>query len=126
MNGLHSFLAHLKQPEYVHVLLNPMPVYGLFFGTLALLIGLVLRNRAAQVTALVLICISAASAWPVYVFGERAYHDIYLRIEGDSQVWLDAHMHRAEKLIYVFYLLAAVALSAILWPKSFPKTVSAL
>ena len=27
-------LAHLKQPEYVHVLLNPLPIYGLALGGL--------------------------------------------------------------------------------------------
>src|SRR5262249_36764371 len=34
--------------------------------------------------------------------------------------------HRAEKSIYVFYGLAACALSTILWPSRFPKTVAAL
>lgn len=27
--------AHLRQPEYMHTIVNPMPVYGLTLGVLA-------------------------------------------------------------------------------------------
>jgi len=30
-------IENLSKPEYVHVLLNPLPVYGLAVGTLALI-----------------------------------------------------------------------------------------
>src|SRR5215470_1633269 len=126
MNSFQSFLEHLKQPEYLHVLLNPLPIYGLLIGALTLAIALLVRSRPAQVTGLVLIFISAAAAWPVYAFGERGYHNIYVSLEVGDQAWLDDHMHRAEKAIYVLYGLAACALSAILWPKRFSKTVAAL
>ena len=37
-------LAHsarnLSQPEYIHVLINPLPVYGLAMGIIALIIAL--------------------------------------------------------------------------------------
>ena len=34
-------LEHLSNPEYLHVLLNPLPVYGLAVGVLGLVIALV-------------------------------------------------------------------------------------
>jgi len=37
-------IAHLSKPEYVHVLLNPLPVYGLGAGVLGLVIALLLRT----------------------------------------------------------------------------------
>jgi hypothetical protein len=43
---------------------------------LALVIALFLRSRSGQVTALVLVLVCAGSAWPVVVFGERAYDNI--------------------------------------------------
>jgi hypothetical protein len=95
---------------------------GLAMGVLALAIGLAMRNRAAQVLALWLVVLSALLAWPVYAYGHRAYHRMYVVADSEGQVWLDAHMHNAEKLIYVFYVLAAVALAAALAPKKFPKT----
>ena len=38
-------------PEYVHVLLNPLPVYGLGMGVLALCAGLLARSRQVQLLA---------------------------------------------------------------------------
>ncbi len=35
-----SMIAHLSKPEFVHVLLNPLPVYGLAVGVLGLVIAL--------------------------------------------------------------------------------------
>ena len=35
------------------MLLNPLPIYGLAAGVLALVVGLAMRSRSAQVTALV-------------------------------------------------------------------------
>ena len=49
-------IAHLSKREYVHVLLNPLPVYGLAVGVVGLIIALLLRTRAARVTALALVC----------------------------------------------------------------------
>ena len=42
----------LKKPEYLHVLLNHLPIYGAMLGALALAISLVLRSRAAPMIAL--------------------------------------------------------------------------
>ena len=110
------------QPEYFHVLVNPLPIYGLVTAVLMLAGALVLRNRPAQLLALGLVVLSAASAWPTYMMGERAYTRVYVTADGDGQKWLDIHKHRAEKLIYVFYALAAVALCAALVPLKVPKT----
>ncbi len=114
--------AGLLQPEYIHVLINPLPVYGLATAMLGLAGALVLRNRPAQVLALGLVVLSAGSAWPVYKLGEKAYHRVYVAVDGDGQDWLNSHKHRAEKLIYLFYALAAVALCAAWVPAKLPKT----
>src|SRR5438132_1002733 len=58
------------QPEYVHALINPIPIYGLAMAALFLTGALFLRNRPAQLLALWLVVLSAASAWPTYLLGE--------------------------------------------------------
>jgi hypothetical protein len=108
--------------DYIHVLLNPMPVYGLSVGALALLLGLIMRNRKAQVLALWLVFFGAASALPTYLSGQKAYHKVYLIADSDGQSSLDAHLHRAERLIYVFYGLTVVSLAALLAPAKWPKS----
>jgi len=66
----------LQKPEYIHVVLNHLPIYGTIFGALALAISLILRSRAAQITALIITLVAAASAYPVLVTGQRAYKTI--------------------------------------------------
>jgi mono/diheme cytochrome c family protein len=118
--------AGLPQPEYFHVLINPLPIYGLATAALVLAGALILRNRPAQLLALAMVFLCAASAWPTYVAGEKAYYRVYPTADSEGQQWLDAHKRRGEKLIYVFYALAAVALSAALIPAKAPKTAFSL
>ena len=115
-----------RQPEYVHVLLNPLPVYGLAMGWVGLLIGFFLRSRPAQIATLVLILISAGSAWPVYEFGEQGYDRVLSMTDEDGQAWLDEHQHRGEQLIYFFYALAALSVITIIVPMKWPKTSAPL
>jgi disulfide bond formation protein DsbB len=104
---------HLSNPEYLHVLLNPLPVYGLAVGVLGLLLALISRTRAARVVALALIFISAISAWPVYQYGEAAYDRVKSMADAAGDKWLDEHMRRGEQLIYVFYVVAALSAVAV-------------
>src|SRR6266480_2692370 len=128
---MNIFLQNLNSPEYMHVLLNPLPVYGLTFGTLALVLALFLRNHRVAVAALVLVFIGAISAWPVYQYGQSAYDRVKSMSDPPGEQWLDEHMARGEKLIWLFYVLAGVAVSGIAitlkWPRtSFRITVGTL
>ncbi len=51
-------LEHLSNPEYVHVLLNPLPVYGLAMGVLGLTVALIAGSRAPRVSASVHVFVS--------------------------------------------------------------------
>jgi hypothetical protein len=111
----------LKRPEYIHVTLNYLPIYGTILGALALAISLVLRSRTAQITALILTLIAGVSAYPVLVSGQRAYKTIRGMSDDAGADALDEHMDRAEKTIGAFYFMAVLALAGLLvsfkWPK---------
>src|SRR6266478_4906428 len=111
----------LKKPEYIHVVLNHLPIYGSILGALALAISLVLRSRAAQITALVITLVAGASAYPVFVTGQRAYKAIRSMADDTGAEVLDEHMDRAEKTIGVFYFLAALAVAGLIVPIKWPK-----
>jgi hypothetical protein len=119
-------LRDLRQPEYVHVLLNPLPVYGLVIAWIGLIIALILKSRRAQLAALVLIVITSASAWPVYEFGQQAYDRVLSMADEDGRAWLDEHKDRAEDLIWIFYALAILGAIAIVAPMKWPKTSAPL
>src|SRR6266581_1271016 len=70
---MNIFLQHLNSPEYMHVLLNPVPVYGLAIGVVGLLLAVIARNRTGIVIALVLVFLSGLSAWPTHHYREAGY-----------------------------------------------------
>jgi hypothetical protein len=109
------------RPDYLHVLLNPIPVYGLAMGVIGLLVAFALRSRAARVVALVVICLSSAAAWPVWHYGEKAYDDVMMVADKEGTSWMDEHRSRAEKLIVAFYALAALSLGSLLIPLKKPR-----
>ena len=122
-----AFLQALqRQPEYVHVFINPLPIYGLAMGWIGLIISLFLRSRRAQIATLALVLIGAVSAWPVYEFGEEGYDRVLSMTDDDGHAWLDEHQRRAEQLIYFFYVLAGLSAVAIAIPIKWPKTSTAL
>lgn len=45
---IEAFWQELRQPEDLHVLLNPLPIYGLPIALFGLLVALYLRTRAGQ------------------------------------------------------------------------------
>ena len=100
---------HLSDPEYIHVLINPLPVYGLSMGVLGLALALILRTPKVTVAALVLVFIGGISAWPTYHYGEAGYDRVKALSDDAGGKWLDEHMARAEKLIWMFYVLAGVS-----------------
>src|SRR5206468_11020225 len=122
-----AFLHALqRQPEYVHVLINPLPIYGLAMGWIGLIIALFLRSRPAQIATLALVLISAVSAWPAYEFGEEGYERIRSMTDDDGHALLDERRRRAEQLIYFFYALAGLSAVAIALPIKWPKTSASL
>ena len=119
---IDALLRDLRQPEYVHVLINQLPILGLASGCIGLITALLLRSRAAKIATLLIILISAGSAWPTYEFGEQAYNPVLTMVDEHGQAWLEAHKARAEQLIYYFYALAILSALAIAAPMKWPKS----
>ena len=119
---IDAFLLDLRQPEYVHVLLNPIPVYGLAIALVGLLISILMRSRSGQIVTLSLILISAGMAWPVAELGERSSDRVLSMSDDDGQAWLKAHEHRADQFVPFFYALALLSLVALVVSIKFPRS----
>jgi hypothetical protein len=120
---MSAFFEALGRPEYIHVLLNPLPVYGLAAGILGLALALIVRQSAALRVCLVVVAVMSASAFPVLRSGEAAYEGTRVTLDVDGQAWLDAHLHRAQRLVWAFYATAAIAVAAVLLPLRWPKAL---
>ena len=114
-----SILQEL-QPEYIHVLINPLPVYGLAAGLIGLVVAIFQGSRRATIAALVIVLISGASAWPVYEHGQQAYDRVLSMADNDGQAWLAEHAHRAHSLVWFFYALAVLSALGVVIPIKWP------
>src|SRR5256885_14112798 len=122
---IDAILRDLRQPEYIHVLINPLPVYGLAMGLIALIVAFFLKSRPAQIVALIVVFICSASAWPVYEFGEQAYDRVLSMTDDPGHAWLDEHQDRAEDLIWFFYGFAAMSARALVAARNWPRSATA-
>jgi hypothetical protein len=107
-------MSFLGQPEYVHVLLHPMPVIGLLIAVIGLILGLIFKGKAAVTISLLLIAMTAGSAYFVYESGGDAEDRIETILDQDSKDWLHEHEERTEVAVYLFYVTAFVALVAVM------------
>lgn len=121
-----ALLRELQQPEYLHVLLNPLPLYGLAIALFGLITATYLRSRGGQLAGLVLVFTSTIAVWPVVYHGDQAYDRVLSMADEPGQAWLKAHVHRADQLIWLFYTTAALAVAAIFVPKKWPPTATPL
>src|SRR5436190_7488596 len=119
---IEAILRDLRQPEYIHVLVNPLPVYGLAVGLVGLFISICQRSRRAMIVALVAVLISAAAAWPAYEYGERAYDGVLSMADQHGRAWLASHKARAENLIWFFYGVGVLSVIALILPSKWPRS----
>ena len=122
----HLWLAHLQQPEYVHVLLNPIPIYGSALAALCLLIAILIRNRGAMGISLMLVIVVCMSAWLAAEYGEAGYDRVLSMSNADAQEWLKLHAHRAGNLLFIFYVTAAASAASLLAMRFRPEKTTAL
>jgi peptidoglycan/LPS O-acetylase OafA/YrhL len=116
-----DFLAALRQPEYVHVLLHPLPIYGLAAGFFSLLLALAARSRSGQAIALLLILLTAASAWLVAHYGHAAYDRAYALSNDPAQKWLNWHAYLADRIVWVYYTTAGLSALTLVGLWKFPR-----
>ena len=114
------------KPEYIHVLLNPLLGYGLGVGILILAAGFLTRNRTTRAVGLIVTAVCAASAWPVLLFGQHGYNSLSPMLDTESHQWLDTHMARAERFIYLFYATALFGVASLAFLKKSPTAATVL
>jgi hypothetical protein len=123
-------LELLRKPEYVHVLINHLPLTGLFAALLCLIGALIVRKRAAIFLAMGLVSLFSLSAWPVSEYGEQAYDRVYSMADEQGDASLKRHMQLADRWVWLFYVTAAVGATGLItgwkWPKSLWATASAV
>lgn len=113
MRELSSLWHSLEDAEYLHLLLEPLSLFGLAFGLLFLIAAMALRANMVQMLALIVIAISCLSVQPA----------VKLRIQSEPRILAlqDPAFHPLIKLqtqrrsdsTWVYYGIAAVCVIGI-------------
>jgi hypothetical protein len=113
MKEILAMMHHLSQPEYVHVLLNPMPLYGMAAGAFLLVWSRLLHPEEFPEGALIWIILVAFVTGLAVYFGEQGYENVGAIADAHGNRWLAHHKEQAETLMYIFYLTGFCALGSL-------------
>jgi len=112
----------LSQPEYIHVIINHLPLIGLLVAMLALIAALFTRDRTAILIGLALVGLLALSAWPVYEYGEEGYDRVLSMTDEAGGKYLQYHRALAERWVFLYFVTAGIAgvgfMAAWKWPRT--------
>lgn len=118
---MEALFKALQQPEYVHVLLNHLPIIGLATGLLVLLIAFFQKSRSTASAAFGVIFLMSLSVIPVSEFGEKAVDQVEGLMDKTGRSWLNEHGSRADRIEWLYFATAAAAFGGLLAPRFLPK-----
>ena len=114
MRELTSLWHSVGDAEYLHLLLEPLPMFGLGLGLLFLVASVVLGEKKTRLLALVVMAVSCASVQP------------YVRLRGKSEprvlalqapaypALIRVQTERRSGSAWLYYALAAVCVTNLL------------
>lgn len=111
---LTTLWTSVRDPEYAHLLLESVPLYGLAFGLTFLVVAMVVGERKCRLLALVVICASCASVWPYVDLREKATPRILATRDPAYHVLIQDQTARRANTAWLFYLMAGVSGLAVL------------
>ena len=98
-----------RDPEYAHLLLEPLPLYGIGIGLLFLFAAALFRERKSRLLALLLICVSAGSVWPYVSLREQAQPRIIATHDPSYGPLIREQTDRRHSIAWVFYALTIIS-----------------
>ena len=111
---MEDIAKSLQQPEYLHVLLNHLPLTGLVVALILLVTAIIANSRGGMYLALGAVVILSLSVWPVAYFGEAGYDRVLSMADDAGGLYLKHHHELAERWIFIYYVTAAVAVGAMI------------
>lgn len=100
-------------PAHLHLMLNHIPLVGIGFTILLLLIALYMKNHVLINVSLVFVILVALWAIPAYLTGEPA-EELVENIPGISERIIEEHEEFAEKAFILVEVTGALALFSLI------------
>ena len=115
---LTTLWQSVRDPEYAHLLLESLPLYGLAFGLTLLVVAFVVSERKSRLLALGLILISCASVWPYLDFRLEATPRILATRAVEYGPIIRAQTELRTATAWAYYTMTIITGIAMLMTKS--------
>lgn len=109
--------------SHIHLMLNHIPILGSFFGAILLLIGILLKNRTVEITAMATLLAVSLITIPVFLSGEESEEKVE-NIANISEHELEEHEEHAELTLWLMLAAGAFSLITLFSFKYAPTLVS--
>ncbi len=115
LDELLTLWQNIRDPEYAHLLLESLPLYGIGIGLLFLFVAVTFGERKSRALALLIICLSSASVWPYLALREKAQPRIIAMHDPSFAPLIREQSQRRESMQGAYYALAVLsAISLVL------------
>lgn len=110
---LTTLWQSICDPEYLHLLLEPLPLYGLGIGLTFLIVSFVFGELKCRMLALAVICVSCASVWPYNDLRAKATPRILATRSPDFAQLIEQQTQRRKDWSWPYYLMSLSSLAAL-------------
>lgn len=110
---LTTLWQSIRDPEYLHLLIEPLPLYGLGLGLMFFIVAFVFGERRTRLVSLCLICVSCASVWPYTDLREKATPRILATRPPEYASVIREQTQRRLDYTWPYYLMTVLSLVTI-------------
>ena len=97
---------------HLHLLVNHLPIVGVFFGSIILITGMLLKQPIVRMTAYALLILCSILTLPAFFTGEGA-EEMIEHLPGVSENLIHEHEEAAEIALWLSEILGILAIVAL-------------
>jgi hypothetical protein len=111
---LTTLWQSIRDPEYAHLLLESVPLYGVGFGLVFLVIAYAAGEKKTRLLALVVMALSCASVWPYLELRTRATPRILATRDPAYGPLIQQQTRLRHETAWMYYAMAGISGVALL------------
>lgn len=113
-SDLEVLFSRIQDAEYAYLLMEPLPLFGLFFGLIFFAVGLYLGQDKCRMVALVVIAASCGSVYPMMKYRNKGMPNILQTADVTRVPAIKKQTELRQKTMWVYYSIGTFALLALI------------
>lgn len=115
---LTNLWQSVRDPEYAHLLMESIPLYGLAFGVTLLILAFVVNESKSRLLGLGIIFIACVSVWPYLDFRLKATPRILATHAVEYRPIIQKQTQLRQDTAWAYYTMATVTLITMVVSRS--------